>query len=407
MANMDEPEKIVCPYIRIGINYFKIIEHPLASGDAVKKIISWNGATIGEDHGNAYKRKIPKYDSFCIIPNNIEYKRIVGNSYNLYEPIEHKPNPGRFDNIEFFLKHIFGEQYSIGLDYLTIIWRFPTQILPILCLVSIDRNTGKTTFLNLLKDILGFNMTINTNEDFRNQFNSGWASKLIIGVDEVLLEKREDTERIKNLSTTRSIKSEAKGKDKVEQEFFGKFILCANGETDFIKIAPEEIRFWVRKVPKFSKEIIDLRAIMQKEISGFLHFLNIRKISTENTTRMWFTREQLFTEALRKVINCGASKLEKEIRNLLIDLFHVFEVDNLKLTPRDIIQLLKTENNVTAQSTDVIEVINNKWGFRPEKESKSYRRLSLKYDNEGNLEKSDFGATGRFYTFEKDKFCEL
>jgi hypothetical protein len=56
-------------------------------------------------------------------------------------------------------------------------------------------------------------MTYNKNEDFRSQFNSDWASKLIIAVDEVLLDKVEDSERIKNLSTARTFKTEAKGKD--------------------------------------------------------------------------------------------------------------------------------------------------------------------------------------------------
>ena len=45
--------------------------------------------------------------------------------------------------------------------------------LPNLLLVSSERNTGKTTFLNLLKLIFGENVTFNTNEDFRSQFNDG------------------------------------------------------------------------------------------------------------------------------------------------------------------------------------------------------------------------------------------
>ena len=42
------------------------------------------------------------------------------------------------------------------------------------------------------------NVTFNTNEDFRSQFNSDWAGKLLIVVDEVLLNRRErDSERLK------------------------------------------------------------------------------------------------------------------------------------------------------------------------------------------------------------------
>lgn len=49
-------------------------------------------------------------------------------------------------------------------------------------------------------------MTFNTNEDFRSQFNSDWTGKLLIMVDEVLLNRREGSERLKNLSTTLSYK---------------------------------------------------------------------------------------------------------------------------------------------------------------------------------------------------------
>jgi len=78
------------------------------------------------------------------------------------------------------------------------------------CLVSKERETGKATFLNWLKAIYQNNMTCNKNEDFRSQFNSDWASKLIIAVDEVLPDKVEDNKRIKNLSTTRTFKTDAK-----------------------------------------------------------------------------------------------------------------------------------------------------------------------------------------------------
>ena len=75
-------------------------------------------------------------------------------------------------------------------------------------------------------------MTVNTNEDFRSNFNSEWASKLIVATDEVLLNRREDSERFKTLSTARTFKLEAKGKDRLEIEFFAKFVLCSNNEDN-------------------------------------------------------------------------------------------------------------------------------------------------------------------------------
>lgn len=406
------------PYLRVGTSYYKKIEHPLASKDKILKIIPWEKTAIVEDHGKDYQiKRIPKYDSFCLIPDHLNYKRevnrviddsgsIISNgSYNLYEPIEWEIKEGNTDQTTTFLKHIFDEQYDIGLDYLTIIFRFPTQILPIFCMVSTERSTGKTTFLNWIKLIYKNNMTINNNEDFRNQFNSGWVSKLIIGVDEVLLDKKEDAEKIKNLSTSRSIKSEAKGRDKVEQEFFGKFILCSNNETDFIKISPDEIRFWIRKIPTIGKENIKMLDDLKKEIPAFLHFLKTRKIVSGNVSRMWFSRSQLSTAALKNVFLHGTSKLEREIKSLITDQILSFSLEEIKLTPTDIIELLKRDNNFNAQKTDVIEIVKNKWELCQENESKYYTRFYQSTENE-KVTTSELGKTGRYYTFIKSHFLK-
>lgn len=60
---------------------------------------------------------------------------------------------GFFRDIEKLMHHIFEEQYELGLDYMQLLYMQPTQKLPILLLVSEERNTGKTTFPNFLKSI--------------------------------------------------------------------------------------------------------------------------------------------------------------------------------------------------------------------------------------------------------------
>jgi len=60
------------PYLRIGTNYYKLIDQPLASKDINRVILSWSRATIKEDHANDIFTKIPKYDSYCIIPSNMD-----------------------------------------------------------------------------------------------------------------------------------------------------------------------------------------------------------------------------------------------------------------------------------------------------------------------------------------------
>jgi phage/plasmid-associated DNA primase len=82
------------------------------------------------------------------------------------------------------LQQIFGDHLELGLDYLSILWKKPTQHLPVLCLVSNERNTGKTTFLNWLRMLFENNVGVIKKEDFKSRFNDAWVNKLIIAVDE-------------------------------------------------------------------------------------------------------------------------------------------------------------------------------------------------------------------------------
>ena len=91
----------------------------------------------------------------------------------------------------YFVEYLFRDQKELGLDYLQLLYLKPNQILPILCCVSVLRNTGKSSFLKWLKNIFEYNMTFLTNSDFTSQFNSDWTDKVIIAVDEVLFKTDE------------------------------------------------------------------------------------------------------------------------------------------------------------------------------------------------------------------------
>ena len=201
-------------YVRIGTTLFRILNQPMMNGTFRKMRVEWKMSTFRQDHSKDEAAMIPKYDGFCTMPSHVDYRHNVNNFYNLYEPVTHIPQEGNFQHIASLVEHIFGEQYELGLDYLQLLYLKPTQKLPILLLVSEERNTGKSTFLNFLKAVFQENVTFNTNEDFRSQFNADWAGKLMIVVDEVLLNRREDSERLKNLSTAHSYKMESKGKDR-------------------------------------------------------------------------------------------------------------------------------------------------------------------------------------------------
>ena len=143
------------PYLRVGTSYYKTIEKPLISGDKISILVRWNRETIVSDHGKTYVSSVPKFDGFCCIPNHLNYQQVIEGFYNVYNEMPFQPNGEKADlqsikeKIPFsldFMQHIFGEQIELGLDYLKILLLYPTQILPILCLVSKERVTGKTTF---------------------------------------------------------------------------------------------------------------------------------------------------------------------------------------------------------------------------------------------------------------------
>ena len=386
---------------RIGTEYYKTCNFPLLSGDTIKTLRKWNKGEIITDYGRDFLQTIKKYDGFITIPDHRNYKQEINSFYNEYEKIEHKLIKGEFPKTIAFLEHIFGEQYEIGIDYLTILWQKPIQILPILCLVSDKRNTGKTSFLNWLKLIFQSNMTINKNEDFRSRFNSDWASKLIIAIDEVLLDRREDSERIKNLSTASTYKVESKGKDKVETNFFGKFILCSNNEENFIQIDDKEIRYWVIKVNSFGKEDVDMLKKLHNEIPQFLHFLNTRKIKTERLTRMWFTKEQIYTPALDKVVKGNKTYLSQEIKEILIDDFVAFEVDVLRYTASDLLRKL-TESNIRTIRNKVSSTLKLDYGIEPKNGSYNKYFSSLSLDQKSIV--SYETKKGRYFEFKKKDF---
>lgn len=382
-------------YLRIGTSYFKRSLYPLSSGDFIEILVIWSAELIRQDHGKDVLAEIEKFDGFICLPENRPeyFKKRVQDYYNTYHQISKSPSEGDITSTLSFLTHIFGDQLELGLDYLQLIYLKPTQILPILCLVSKQRATGKSTFLKWLKEIFEYNLTFLTNSDFTSNFNSDWTSKLLICIDEVLFKTDELTERIKYLSTTNSHKTEAKGKDKKESSFFGKFILCSNNETSFIKIDSDEIRFWILKINSYKKEDVSILKKLIVEIPAFLYFLLNRKLSTENQSRMWFTPEQIKTNALLKLIRHNSNQIEREVVNVLMNTMESLDIETLDFCFSDLLNILN-KFKIKYDAAEVKNVIRKNWKLEQAKNSNQYQKVSITSDLDfyQNLTK------GRYYT---------
>ncbi|MBR9847532.1 MAG: hypothetical protein GYB35_16170 [Algicola sp.] len=120
---------------------------------------------------------------------------------------------------------------------------------------------------------------------------------------------------------------------------------------------------------------------------------------------MWFTKSQIFTEALSRLVHGNRTFLHKEIEQILIDDFVKFEIDVLKYTSGDLLEKLSS-NNIRASTFQISDVL--KKHFNLESKNGSYNKYyitSHQLDNKHSISKSNF--KGRYFTFVKDKFIQL
>lgn len=319
-------------YMRVGTDYYRLIDKPILGTDEVEKeLVSWKKSTIIDDYGKEALKRIVIYNGFINYPDNITWQKVRNHRYNLYAEVNHSTEPGSFYHTSKFIRHIFGEQYELGLDYLKNLYEHPTQPLPVLCLVSRERKTGKSTFLNFLKLIFRSNAIICGNADIQSEFNEFIATKLIVAVDETsLADNAKTTEKIKMLSTARKLVANGKGKNQIEVDHFAKYILCSNDETRFIYTTKEETRFWVRKVPTLAdKEDINILQRMSDELPHFLDFLRNRSFSVENTTRTFFDEKLIRTEAFENLANEQMRPAEKLLRTWITEYFEDFDDEDV------------------------------------------------------------------------------
>ncbi len=398
-------------------NFFKVDNLFFVGTDLYQKIEKFgkielkklDKSFVKQDLGGDYSL-IARYHEFINEPNHLDYSEAVEHKefrfYNIYQPFTHQLQAGECPYSLQFIQHIFGEQYELGLDYLKLLFEQPKQMLPILSLVSKERETGKTTFLNWLKAIFGLNMTINRSKDMESNFNSDWVNKLLIAIDETFLEKKSTSEVIKNISTAKTLKMEGKGKDRLDVDFFGKLILSSNNVENFIHIDKEENRYWVRYINKFSSYIPDLEGKLTAEIPAFLHHLHSRKLTTQKVSRTWFSSEQIWTAALEVVKEGNRSNVEKEIESIILDSFDEFEVDTICYTEKDLIDKLR-DINIRVNKFHIAKIIKDNWNIYPREKPSTYSYYTKSANMQGEFISFQETKQGKFFTFEKSKFEEL
>lgn len=381
-------------YLRVVCDYFRRCYIKTSKGDVIQVLKKWRKGEIIQDFikkgVSDFFDQIEKYDGFCNIPDNTQtYKRkhIITDekgreayNYNLYEPLNIIPVEGSITTTINFIKHItnnenktgeekIGDKYTLLLDYLTLLYKNPTQIVPVLCLVSKEQRTGKTTFLNWMKEIYKANAVILGISEFKMDFNAHYATKYLIMIDEtsIDLENRKDKERIKKISTQKSIMLQFKGSDLYEIDYTGNLIMCSNNEDNFIPLEKEDIRFFILKLPSVGKEDPDFLEKLTLEIPAFIYSLSNRNIFHPKETRAWFNYKHIITEQFEKIHEMTKPLLVQDIEEFVKDKFEEFpdinefyingkrllreinEISKYRYSKRQITRYLKNEKDMMTQ----------------------------------------------------------
>lgn len=381
-------------YIRVATDYFKKTSVFDRYGIVGHELTKWTRNEIELDHGKEFLRNIPHYDGFCIKPNNLNFQPVIANRYNLYSEFRHKSSKGDWTWTERLIRHVFGEQFEQGMKYLQALYLYPEKMLPILVLVSKERQTGKTTFLNWLNMIFGMNMTIISPDDLSSNFNSVYARSNIIAIEETLIDKSVSIEKLKSLSTGKFISVNAKYVQQYKIPFFGKIILTSNNEDKFVRIDDEEIRFFIRKLgfPQYTNHLIEDNLI--EEIPAFLYELESMEDINWERSRMLFTAEELNNDSLDAVKKESKSWLYKELYEKFEDHFINYEFEWTYCTPIDIKDRWFANNNQVTINF-IRHVLKDEFKLKPFSEVVSYVPF-----NQDNLLK----RSGRAYQIFRSTF---
>ncbi len=361
-------------FMRIGPDWVKVISTVNKHGEPEEELVPWKISEIQRDYAKRYPDfidTITRYDGFCNEPNwNGQYQQSLLNCYNVCRPLKWQATEGSIANTLGFIKHLFGgqgniilddkgrfereeaykgDQFTVALDWLTILLKHPKHMLPVPCLVSPENGTGKSTFLKWLQMIFGDNMCILGNAQFQMKFNGHYATKFIISIDEGFLEvdKKAEKERLKQLVTADSVYLELKGMNVRKIPYYAKIIIASNDADRLMKIEEGESRWFVVRVPVIPKDKRDpdLENKMKAEAEAWLYFLKNRPIFHQRVDRLWFSPDDFITEQFKIIVEATKNRVDRVFEDWIQEQFMLYRLPVLRFSQKFLTEIFNDPKN--------------------------------------------------------------
>jgi len=247
-------------------------------------------------------------------------------------------------------------------------------------------------------------MTVIGNQELQSPFNSNYATKLIVAVDESKIDKNHVLEKIKAMATAPTIEVNSKFIIPYTIDFFGKIILCSNYEDNFINAKEEDVRYWVRKLGKPAFKNYNIESDLKDEMVAFIHYLQNRKLKTEKKSRAWFDADEIETQALMEIKKNSTETVIKHLMEYLTDTFDENEtLDELLATPTDIKNII-FKNNSRVDPSYIRRLLKTKFNLDNSEKIIRYSPLEADIWDNNLKDMTRMNKTGKPFVFKKEIF---
>ena len=340
-------------FIRVAGEFYQTYLQKDLNGTEARQFVKWTERAIKQSNGVDSKSIIDDiltnrdYLNFKCEPSHTDYrfempiKNTDWKCLNTYSPII-KPasQSNKWDTIRAMLQHLFREQYEDILDYLQISYYYPLQKQFVIALVGRQTGTGKTTFINFVTHLFGNNVVTIPPEALHSSFNSVYAEKLFICIDESKIEKDAVMEKVKSITTQTSVNINTKYGKERNGYIFAKVIMCSNNENDFVKIDEYDRRYWVRKIEPFPVNDLNFDAKIKKEIGAFINFLKSRPMPEKKSSSFYMDKSVINTEQKQIVKENSKPHTLVTLANCLMDLVESKDINQPYYLTGDLVKRL-------------------------------------------------------------------
>ena len=414
------------PFVLIGDEFYEIINddnNPHINSLQPRKstTIDLNPLVRGFKD---WKKQIRHYKGFVSKPSVFNFQNEIKSSdsktgaelvyWNSFNAPPVKPQDivaGQWKTIEGVVSHLFGEstlendQRELFYDYMQTFVLQPERKLWGICLVSQERESGKSVLAKLFSYIFGENNIGRTNVDtiIDGHFNADYASKFIVDLDD--LPKIKDPKfvsKLKPFITEPFVTVNDKNVKLYKIQNHMHFVITSNEVLDFMKVEGEENRFWIREVTKFPATKVDknLYDKLKAEVPHFLHWLKHRTPVYKDVGRTRFDNSLLQTNAFKKSADYNKSDLYHIIQDAVIQFFENTpeEITGVIVRKQDVEKLLD-EEGLKIKKKDIPVFMEKDLGVKENPTKITKWRPTIYGSNV-------VGDLVRGFTFEREKFLK-